>query len=113
MVNKFRASVLTAVMLSMPPSVSCQSPAPPTYMATAPGLVKLTGLDERRADELDESIEAADKADRLTKQLRRKATLVRLGWNVGARKRNQDRQSDGAARTLIMRALPDVVRRRR
>ena len=45
-------------------SVSGQTPAPPRHPTDTPGLIKLTGEDERRAKELDEQIDKAMKADR-------------------------------------------------
>jgi tetratricopeptide (TPR) repeat protein len=64
MVKMFRASLLTLVGLLVASSAFGQTPAPPTSKPIAPGLIKLTGEDEKRAKELDQQIDTAMKADR-------------------------------------------------
>ena len=56
--------MLALVVLLIASSVSGQTLAPPTSKPVAPGLIKLTGDDEKRAKQLDEQIDKALKADR-------------------------------------------------
>jgi tetratricopeptide (TPR) repeat protein len=63
---KNRSAVLLGWLVFVTASEgSGQTPAPPASQPTAaPGSIKLTGADAKRADELDEAIDAALKADR-------------------------------------------------
>jgi tetratricopeptide (TPR) repeat protein len=82
MVNKFRASLLAAVCLSIASSVPAQTPTAPTGKPTAPGLIKLTGGDARRAADLDNAIESAVKADRWDEAIAKAEQLVALRTRV-------------------------------
>jgi hypothetical protein len=55
--------MLTLVVLVFASS-SGQSPGSPNDKPTAPGLIKLTGEDEKRVKQLNEQIDKATKADR-------------------------------------------------
>jgi hypothetical protein len=59
-----------------------QTPAPPTTKPTAPGLIKLTGDDERRAKELDEQIDKGMKADRWDEAIAKAKELLALRAKV-------------------------------
>jgi CHAT domain-containing protein/tetratricopeptide (TPR) repeat protein len=59
-----------------------QSPAPPAGQPTAPGLLKLTGADAKRAEELDKAIEAALKADRWDEAIAKAEELLALRVKV-------------------------------
>jgi tetratricopeptide (TPR) repeat protein len=82
MVMKFRASLLAVLVLVLAPGVSGQTPAPPTGKPTAPGLIKLTGDDEKRAKQLDEQIDDALKADRWEEGVARTEELIALRRRV-------------------------------
>jgi CHAT domain-containing protein/tetratricopeptide (TPR) repeat protein len=82
MVETFRASLLTAVVLLLASAVPGQTPAPATEKPTAPGLIKLTGDDEKRAKELDEQIDKALKADRWDEAISRTGELLTLRSRV-------------------------------
>jgi hypothetical protein len=65
MLCKLSAPLIALFALVFAPTVSGQTPAPPASQPTAaPGLIKLTGADAKRAKELDKAIDAALKADR-------------------------------------------------
>ena len=64
MVYKIRATALILVVFLTPQSVPGQTPAPPAAKPAAVGLIKLTGDDEKRRDELGKAIDAAVEADR-------------------------------------------------
>jgi tetratricopeptide (TPR) repeat protein len=84
MVNKFRASVLTVLVLLASTPLSGQVSAPPTGKPLAPGLIKLTGDDEKRAKELDEQIDKATKADRWDEAIARAEQILGLRkWGLG------------------------------
>ncbi len=78
MVNRFRASPLILFVFFTSPSLPGQTSAPATGKPTAPGLIKLTGDDEKRAKELDLQIDQAMKADSWNKAIERAEELVAL-----------------------------------
>ncbi len=78
MVNKLGASALILFVLLTSQSVPGQTSAPPAGKPTAPGLIKLTGDDEKRAKQLDEQIDKARKADRWDEAIARAEDLVAL-----------------------------------
>ena len=64
MVYKIRATALILLVFLTPQSVPGQTPAPPAAKPAAVGLIKLTGDDEKRRNELGKAIDAAVEADR-------------------------------------------------
>jgi tetratricopeptide (TPR) repeat protein len=64
MVKKLRAPLLTLLVLSIGPAGLGQTLVSPTSKPIAPGLIKLTGDDEKRAERLETQIDNALKADR-------------------------------------------------
>ena len=78
MVNTFRAAMLVLLVLSITSSVSGQTPAPPTGKATAPGLIKLTGDEEKRAKALVEQIDKSLHADRWDEAIMKTKELLAL-----------------------------------
>jgi tetratricopeptide (TPR) repeat protein len=81
MVNTFRASLLSLIVLFIASSGLGQTPTPPTSKPTAPGLIKLTGDDEKRSKQLDEQIDKALKADRWDEAIARAEELLALRTN--------------------------------
>jgi tetratricopeptide (TPR) repeat protein len=82
MVNKFRAQLLTLPLLLITAVVARQTPAQPTEKQGTPGLVKLTGDDEKRATQLNEQVETALKADRWDEAIARAEELLALRKRV-------------------------------
>ncbi len=78
MVTKLRAVLLGLLMPLFASSVLGQTPATPTTKPVAPGLIKLTGDDEKRAKQLDEQIDKAIKADRWDDAIARAEELLGL-----------------------------------
>jgi tetratricopeptide (TPR) repeat protein len=78
MVNKLRASLLVVISLLIVPLALSQTPAPPAAKPTAPGLIQLTGEDEKRAKQLDEQIDKAMKDDRWDEAVARAEELLAL-----------------------------------
>jgi tetratricopeptide (TPR) repeat protein len=64
------------------PTTAAQTTAPKDAPSPAPGLRKLTGADARRANELDQAIEAALKADRWDEAIARAQELLALRARV-------------------------------
>ncbi len=73
-----RVPVLTLLIVTIASSAPGQTPAPPAAKAAAPGLIKLTGDDEKRAKQLDEQIEKAVKADRWDEAIARAEEVLAL-----------------------------------
>ncbi len=82
MVNTFRATALTLLVFLVGSAASGQASKPPTDKPTAPGLIKLSGEDEKRAKQLDEQIESALKADRWDEAIASTADLLALRARV-------------------------------
>jgi tetratricopeptide (TPR) repeat protein len=82
MVGKFRASLLAMVVLLICSSVLGQIFVPPTSQPIAPGLIKLTGDDEKRAKELDGKIDKALKEDRSDEAIAKAEELLSLRARV-------------------------------
>jgi tetratricopeptide (TPR) repeat protein len=82
MLSKFRALMLGQLALLIAPSASGQTPAPPTREPLAPGLIKLTADDEKRAAQLDEQIDQAMKADRWAETIAKAEELLKLRRSV-------------------------------
>ncbi|MGO9465623.1 MAG: hypothetical protein ACLQVF_15885 [Isosphaeraceae bacterium] len=82
MVNTFRATALTLLVFLVGSAASGQASKPPTDKPTAPGLIKLSGEDEKRAKQLDEQIDKALKADRWDEAIVRAHELVALRTKV-------------------------------
>ncbi len=82
MVNKFRASALMLFVFLTSESVPGQTPAPQPDKPTAPGLINLTGDDEKRAKQLDEQIDKAVKADHWDEAIARAEELVALRTRI-------------------------------
>jgi tetratricopeptide (TPR) repeat protein len=64
MVNKFRAPALILFVYLTSQPAPGQTSAPPTARQTTPGVIKLTGEDEKRVKQLESQIDPAAKADR-------------------------------------------------
>ncbi len=77
-----KVPVLTLLFVTIAASAPGQTPAPPTGKPTAPGLIKLTGDDEKRAKQLDEQIDKALKADRWDEAIARAVELLALRTRV-------------------------------
>jgi tetratricopeptide (TPR) repeat protein len=81
--SRRRQTLFVAVLhLSMAYSASAQPPAAPTGQASAPGLRKLTGDDEKRAKDLDAQIDNALKADRWDEAVAKAEELLALRMKV-------------------------------
>ncbi len=80
MVDRFSASLLALFVVLLASSATGQTSAPPAGKPTAPGLIKLTGEDEKRAKQLDEQIDKAMKADRWDEATARAEDL--LAWRA-------------------------------
>ena len=78
MVNKFRALLLTLLVLQFASSAPGQKPGSPKDKPTAPGLIKLAGEDETRAKELDKQIDDAMKGDHWDEAIAKAEQLVAL-----------------------------------
>jgi hypothetical protein len=79
---KKRSAVLLGWLAFLTASTIRAQTAPPTSQATAPGLLKLTGDDAKRADELDKATEIALKADRWEEAIARVEELLALRTRV-------------------------------
>jgi tetratricopeptide (TPR) repeat protein len=66
------------LIVTIATSVSGQMSAPPTGKPIAPGLMKLNGDHQKRADQLDEEIEKATQADRWDEAIARAEELLAL-----------------------------------
>ncbi len=86
MVNTLRALWLTLLVFSIGSSAPGQTPGQPAGKPTAPGLIKLTGDDEKRAKQLDEQIDKALKADRWDEAIAMTQELLALRAKVQGRK---------------------------
>ena len=82
MVEKRRASVLAVAVFVIASTAPGQTPAPPANKPIAPGLIKLTGEDEKRAKQLNEQIDRAWKADRWDEATARAEELLALQVKV-------------------------------
>jgi hypothetical protein len=82
MLDKLTATSLGLLVLFITSAAPGQTPAPATGRPTTPALRMLTGDDARRAEELDEAIEAALKADRWDEAIARIQELVALRTRV-------------------------------
>ncbi|MGO9920362.1 MAG: hypothetical protein ACLQIB_37430 [Isosphaeraceae bacterium] len=84
MFRKLVVPLFGALVLIIPFPVSGQAPAikPSTGQPPAPGLLKPTGDDEKRAKQLDEQIDKALKADRWDEAIVRAHELVALRTKV-------------------------------
>jgi tetratricopeptide (TPR) repeat protein len=82
MSRRLIARFATLLIATVGSSSLGQTPAPPNPKPTAPGLIKLTGEDEKRAKELDEQIDMAMKTDRWDEAIARALELVALRTRV-------------------------------
>ena len=80
------AAVLLGGLVFVTASLVRGQTAPPASQPTAPGLVKLTGADAKRAEELDQAIDAARKADRWDEAIAKAQELLALRVKVQAPK---------------------------
>ncbi len=79
----FRLGLLIGLELAMPAMPAMAQTTPPKGdQPPAPGLIKLTGDDEKRAKQLDEQIESALKADRWDEAIASTADLLALRARV-------------------------------
>ncbi|MGO9462997.1 MAG: hypothetical protein ACLQVF_02380, partial [Isosphaeraceae bacterium] len=75
----FRLGLLIGLAIVMEPTPTAAQTTPPKGdQPPTPGLIKLTGEDEKRAKQLDEQIEKAMKADRWDEAIARAEELVTL-----------------------------------
>ncbi len=75
----FRLGLLIGLELAMPAMPAMAQTTPPKGdQPPAPGLIKLTGDDEKRAKQLDEQIEKCAKADRWDEAIASTADLLAL-----------------------------------
>ena len=83
MFHKLTALLLGLLVLFTTSAVSGQTPAPPAGQPpAAPGLRKLTGEDEKRANDLDEQIDKSVKADRWDEAIGQAEELLALRTRV-------------------------------
>ncbi len=78
MPNKSLAKSFLLVVLLSASSARGQTSAPTAPNSTAPALINLSGKDEKRAQQLDEQIEKALKADRWDEGVARAEELLAL-----------------------------------
>ncbi len=102
MFNKLKAALVGCFVLSVPMPVLAQapSPKPPTDKPTAPGLIKLTGDDEKRAKQLDEQIDNALKADRWDEAIARAEELLALRTRIQGPKHFETVDAEWRLKTL-------------
>ena len=84
MFNMLKAALVGCLVLFVPLPVLAQAPSAksPTGKPTAPGLVKLTGEDEKRAKQLDEQIDKATKADHWDEAIARAEEVLALRMRI-------------------------------
>jgi CHAT domain-containing protein/tetratricopeptide (TPR) repeat protein len=101
MFNKLATPLLGLLVLVMAPAVlGQQTPAPPVSQNAAPGLLRLTGADARRAEELDKAIVAARKADRWDEAIARAEELLALRAKVQGPKHFKTVNAEWSLKTL-------------
>jgi tetratricopeptide (TPR) repeat protein len=99
------------LFLVIDPSVLGQTPTPPPGQPATPGLVKLTGADAKRAEELDKTIDAALKADRWDEAIVKTRELLALRAKVQGPKHFETVDAQRALRALRRVApMPKEVR---
>jgi tetratricopeptide (TPR) repeat protein len=81
-------------------SVSAQTPPPPSSQPPAPGLIKLTGDDAKKAESLDKSIEAAQEADRWDEAITMQQELLALRTRVQGPKHFETVNAEWRLKTL-------------
>jgi hypothetical protein len=95
-----RASMLTFLILSNASSTLGQTPTPPGGKATAQGLIKLTGNDERRARELDAQIGSAMDADHWDEAIARAEELLAVRMRVQGPRHFDTKSEEWRLKTL-------------
>ncbi len=92
---------LGLLVLFIASAVSGQTPAPPAGQPpTAPGLRKLTGEDEKRAEQLDDQIGKAVKTDRWDEAIARAKELLALRTRVQGPKHFQTADAQWLLKTV-------------
>jgi tetratricopeptide (TPR) repeat protein len=100
MVNKFRASWLAAVVLSIASSARGQTPAQPPSKQFTSRPIRLTGDDARRSEELDMAIGAALLADRWDEGIARTEELLALRVKIQGPKHFETVNTEWRLKTL-------------
>jgi tetratricopeptide (TPR) repeat protein len=100
MVNTFTASLLTLFLLLIATSVLGQTPTPATAKPIAPGLIKLTGEDEKRAKELDDQIKKALKGDHWDEAITKAQELLALRTRAQGEKHFETVDAEWRVKTL-------------
>jgi tetratricopeptide (TPR) repeat protein len=111
MVTTLRALMLLLFVVLTSQSAQGQTPAPPIGKPTTPGLIKLTGEDEKRAKQLDEHIEKALKTDRWDEASANAEEAVTLRRRVQGPKHFETITAEWRQKTLRqVAAMPDADR---
>jgi tetratricopeptide (TPR) repeat protein len=101
MFHKPNALSLGFIVLIFASEGSGQTPAPPASQSTAmPGLIKLTGADAKRAEDLDKAVEAALKADRWDDAIVKAKELLALRTRVQGPKHFEAVDAEWLLKTL-------------
>jgi tetratricopeptide (TPR) repeat protein len=101
MFHKIAALSLGLLVLFINSAVPGQTPAPPASQpAAAPGLIKLTGSDAKRAEELDKAIAASLKADRWDEAIAKAEELLALRAKVQGPKHFETVSAEWHLKTL-------------
>jgi tetratricopeptide (TPR) repeat protein len=82
MIRNLAVLLFNLLVLTISSSAPGQTAATPTDKPTAPGLIKLTGEDEKRAKQLDEQIDKALKEDHWDEAIARAGELLALRSRV-------------------------------
>jgi tetratricopeptide (TPR) repeat protein len=100
MPKKLAAVRLALFILSIASSASGQTPQPPTDKPIAPGLIKLTGEDEKRVKQLETQIDNALKADRWNEAITKAEELLALRLRVQGAKHFETVDAEWRVKTL-------------
>jgi tetratricopeptide (TPR) repeat protein len=111
MVRKFTVPLLNLLIVTIASSASGQTPAPPTGTPTAPGLIKLTGDDKRRAKQLNEQIDEARERNRWDEATAKAEEVLALRTRVQGAKHFETVNAAWQLKTLRqVAAFPKDVR---
>jgi tetratricopeptide (TPR) repeat protein len=97
---KNRAAVLLGWLMFVTATVVRGQTAPPASQRTASGLIKLTGADAKRAEELNKAIDAAQKADRWDEAIAKAEELLALRAKVQGPKHFETMDAEWRLKTL-------------
>jgi tetratricopeptide (TPR) repeat protein len=111
MPGKFFGVGLTGFTLLISLSALGQTPAPPPTRPTAPGLIRLTGEDEKRTKELDDLINKAVQTERWDEAIAKAEELLALRTRVQGAKHFETVNAEWILRTLRrVASMPDENR---